>query len=68
MAQDVTKARSFFFWGGEVDSKSLINDNVVTGDLQRNLVVVDMDKKQTKTELKPGSHKRNVAKLRDEQY
>ena len=43
--------------------------NVITGELQHNLVIVDIDKKQKKnTELKPGSQQRNVAKITRKPY
>ena len=42
---------------------------MITGELQHNLVVVDVDKKQKKeTEWKSEGKKRNVAKIRDETY
>ena len=54
---------------GEVDRNSLRNVEVITGKLQHNLVIVDMDKKsKMETDWKPGSQKRNIAKSRDEAY
>ena len=54
---------------GKVDKQFLKDVNVITGELQHNLVIVDIDKKQKKKpEWKPGSKKCNVAKLRDEPY
>ena len=45
----------------------LKNVKVITGELQHNLVVVDIDKKQKRTtRWKPNGKKHNVAKLRDE--
>ena len=56
-----------FFVIGKVDHKCLKNIKVISLQLQHNLVVVDVDKKQKKkTEWKPEGKKRNVAKLRDE--
>ena len=46
-----------------MDHKCLKNVKVITGEVEHNLVVVDVDKK---TEWKPEGKKRNVAKLRDE--
>ena len=45
----------------------LKNIKVITGELQHNLVVIDIDKTQ-KTEWKPEGQKRKVAKLRDKPY
>ena len=43
--------------------------SVITGELQHNLVVVDVEKKRRKkTEWKHEGQKQNVAKLRDEYY
>ena len=54
---------------GNGRSQLLKNFNVITGELQHNLMIVDIDKKQEKkADWKPGSQKRNVAKLRDEPY
>ena len=41
---------------------------MTTGELEHDLVVIDVDKKRKKrkTKLKPDGQKRNVAKLRDE--
>ena len=51
-----------------MDDRFLKNVKVITGELQHNLAVVDIEKKQKmKTKLKPECQKRNVAKLRDEQ-
>ena len=48
------------------DSK---NVNVTTGELQHNVVVVDVDKKQhTKTEWKPEGKKQNVSNLIHESH
>ena len=51
---------------GKVDSKFMKNVKVITGQLQHNVVIVDVDDK--KTEYKPESRKRRVAKLRDETH
>ena len=54
---------------GKVDCKFLKNANVITGELQHNLVIVDVDKSQKKkAEWKPEGKKQNVRKLRDEPY
>ena len=61
------KSKIDFFIMGKVDCKFLKNVRVITGELQHNLVAVDVDKKQKKkTEWKLDGQKRNVAELRDE--
>ena len=50
MAHDVAKARSFLC--EKYITRFLGDVNVITGELQHNLVVVDVDKKQKKTEWK----------------
>ena len=50
---------------GKVDRKFLKKVKVITVELQNKQVVVDIDKK---TEWKPESQKRNVAKLRNKHY
>ena len=66
MAHDVAKARSIFY-NGRSRSQVLKNVYVITRELHHNLLVADVDRKQTKkTEWNPEGRKRNVAKLRDE--
>ena len=61
------KRRLIFDIMGKEYRMFLKNVKVITGELQHNVVIVDIDKKQKqKTEWKSGSKKRNVAKLRDE--
>ena len=54
---------------GKVDRKFFRNVKVISGELQHNLGVVGVDRKQgKKTEWWPGSKKEIVAKLIDEPY
>ena len=63
------KGEIYFSIMGKVDRKFFNNVKVITGELQHNLVMVDIDKKpRKKTEWKPGSQRENVGKLRDEPH